>query len=250
MDWLRPVGEKILEAASLQEEDVVLDVATGSGEPGLSAAKRLRKGKVIGIDLSEEMVGIAKEKAGRLGIKNYETRIYDSAVLPFGANYFDAVLSRFGVMFFPDILTGLKEMVRVLKPDKRLVVSVWGPQDERAKHAQEILTKALQLPQPTPDTPGPFRCSEQGSITSLMNKSGLHGVKEIELTGERTWDSPEQYWEFATEINPAIATAYGKVSEQVRNKVKGEVVGALESAKGKRGEISFNWVAWINYGTK
>ncbi len=110
-------------------------------------------------------------------------------------------------MFFPDMLTGLKEMVRVLKPDKRLVVSVWGPQDDHSKSANEILMEALQLPQPTPDTPGPYRCSERGLITSLLNKSGLHDVKEIELAGERTWDSPEQYWEFVTEINPAIATA-------------------------------------------
>src|SRR5712692_8986924 len=111
MEWLKPVGEKILDLANLEDGDIVLDVATGSGEPGLSAARRVGKGKVIGLDISQEMINIAREKAKSLGIKNYEARTYSSSELPFDSNSFDAVVSRFGVMFFPDVLWGLKEMV-------------------------------------------------------------------------------------------------------------------------------------------
>ena len=126
MEWFRPVGEKLLEMASLEDGFLVLDVATGSGEPGLSAAKRIGKGRVIGVDPSEEMLAIAREKAKHLGVRNYETRLLESATLPFAADHFNAVTCRFGVMFFPDMLFGVKEMVRVLKPGCWLAVSVWG----------------------------------------------------------------------------------------------------------------------------
>src|SRR5712692_2498491 len=98
MEWLKPVAEKILDLANLKDGDIVLDVATGSGEPGLSAARRVGKGKVIGLDISQEMVNIAREKASGLRIKNYEARVYSSE-FPFGRDTFDAVISRFGVMF-------------------------------------------------------------------------------------------------------------------------------------------------------
>src|ERR1700730_16338084 len=104
MEWFRPVGEKLLEMASLEDGFLVLDIATGSGEPGLSAAKWIGKGRVIGVDSSEDMLAIAREKAQNLGMRNYETRLLESAALPFPADHFDAVTCRFGVMFFPDLL--------------------------------------------------------------------------------------------------------------------------------------------------
>ncbi len=250
MDSLSPMGEKMLELATLKEDYLVLDVATGTGEPGLSAAKRVRKGKVVGVDLSEEMLRIAEEKTRTLGIKNYETRVQDSSALSFDTNYFDAVICRLGMMFFPDMLTGLKEMVRVLKPARRLVVSVWGPQDERRKKIDEMLFRILQLPEPAQDAPGPYRCSKRGMITSLLNNSGLHDVKEIELPGHLTWDSPEKYWELQTDASPRMVSALNKMNEQIRKKAKDEVIEALKSIRGRKREISFNWIAWIDYGTK
>ena len=249
MDWLRPVGEKILESVLIEDDYVVLDFATGSGEPGLSAAKRVGKGSVIGADFSEEMLRIAYEKAKSLGVKNYETRLLDSPTLPFSSGYFDAVTCRFGVMFFPDILTGLREMTRVLKPNRRLAVSVWGPQDKRALAVAQIIAKSLQLPVPAPDSPGPYRCSERGMITCLLSKSGLDDVEEFELTGQVTWDSPEQYWEYMT-VSPLLTTALRNANEESREKTRREVLAALSPVKGSDGKISFNWVAWVDSGIK
>jgi SAM-dependent methyltransferase len=250
MEWLHPVGDKIIEVADIMENYVVLDVATGTGEPGLSAAKKVSRGKVVGVDLSEGMLNVANEKARRLVISNYETHVHDSSALPFDDNYFDAVTSRFGVMFLPNILLGLKEMVRVLKPTRRLVVSVWGPQDERAKYVNQILFDRLKLPGPGPDAPGPYRCSRRGTITSLLTESGLHGVAEIELKGQRTWASPDHYWNFVTDINGTIAATLRSVSNDTRGRAKHEVGEALRSVQEENGRVSFEWTAWIDYGTK
>src|SRR5258708_4818613 len=97
MRWLGPVGERMLDLARLKDGDFVLDVATGSGEPGLSAARRVGKGNVVGLDISQGMVDIAREKAKGLRINNYEARVYSSD-FPFCPATFDACISRFGVL--------------------------------------------------------------------------------------------------------------------------------------------------------
>jgi len=249
MEWLKPFGEKILDHAKLRNGDVVLDVATGSGEPGLSAAIRVGRGRVIGTDLSEEMLKIAREKAKELGIDNYDVRLNSSARLPFDSGSFDAVISRFGVMFFPDVLRGLKEMVRVLKQGRRLCVSVWGPQDERAKSVMQTLTEELGLPRPSPEDPNPFRCSESGKITSLMREAGLHDVKEVELRTRRMHGSFGQYWEYLLDLNPLVASAFKKAKEETKAEVKLKVGERLDLTR-NRNTVSFDTVAWIDYGVK
>ncbi len=250
MKWLNPIGERILDLAELKDGDLVLDVATGSGEPGLSAAKRVGKGKVIGIDISEEMANIARQKAKALGIKNYQARVYSGSEFPFDSNYFDAVICRFGVMFFPDVLEGLKEMVRVLKPGGRVCVSVWGPQNEGMKTVMQGISKGLGLPEPPPDAPNPFSCSESGKINSLMRQAGLHDVEEAVLEVRRTYRSPRQYWEFVLDMNSIIADAFDVAIRKKKEEVKLKVEETLNPMKGQNGQVSFDSVAWIDRGVK
>jgi ubiquinone/menaquinone biosynthesis C-methylase UbiE len=124
MDFLKPMADAIIHQIKPKDTDVVLDVASGTGEPGLTIATMLRGGKVIAIDLAEGMLEVALEKANSRLIKNYETITCDVCELPFPDNSFDAISCRFGFMFFPDMLLAAKEMVRVLKPGGRIAVTV------------------------------------------------------------------------------------------------------------------------------
>ena len=249
MEFLNPIGEKILDAALLKDGYYVLDVATGTGSPGLNAAKRIPKGKVIGIDLSEEMVNLANEKARKLGIKNYEARIYNAGDLPFDDNSFDAVVCRFGIMFFPDMLSGLKELVRVLKPGKRVSLSVWNvPEKNPWTAVRETIHEMLDLPLPPVDAPGMFRCSKPGTLTSLFNEAGLKDVKEIEVTGKINFDSAEQYWNFTTEVAAPITMALAKADEATRERVKQTTINAIKAEANEK--ISFDWSAWVAWGVK
>lgn len=126
MDFLKPMGDEIIRLLHPKNDDVVLDVAAGTGEPGLTIASMLNGGKVIITDLSDDMLEIARENATQRGIKNIETRACDVCELPFADNTFDAISCRFGFMFFPDMLLAAKEMVRVLKPGGRMATSVWN----------------------------------------------------------------------------------------------------------------------------
>ena len=249
MRWFGPVGERMLDLSRLKDGDIVLDVATGSGEPGLSAARRVGKGRVVAIDISQGMVDIALEKARTLRIKNYEARTYTSK-FPFGPDSFDAVISRFGVMFFPDVLEGLREMGRVLKPGGMLCFAVWGPQNERAKSISHALNTTLGLPEASPDGPGPFRCSDAGKTASLIRQAGFHDVGQAEVAVRRAHSSVGQYWRYLLDTNVTVADAFNRASDETRKEAKLKVNGILDPMKERGGQLVFDSVALVNHGVK
>jgi len=249
--WLRPVGEKLIEVVELRDDYIVLDAATGTGQPGLSAATKLAKGTVIGSDISEEMLRIAQENARTMGIQNYSTKVCDESSLPFPDDHFDAVLCRFGVMYFPDMYTGIKELVRVVKPGRKIALSAWTEPGKNpwATTASRVVNQMLQLPPPPSDAPGIFRCADYGTLSSLLNQAGLHNVGQVEVSGEIAFDSAEHYWEFITDVVAPIATALNNVGPEERQRVKDAVIKAAEERE-QGNVVSFGWSAWVGSGEK
>ena len=124
MKFMKPIADIIIDHLEIQETDTVLDIAAGTGEPGLTIAALATKGRVTGTDLSEEMLSTADEKAKGLGLNNYNTLVADVCELPFGNDTFNKVSCRMGFMFFPDMQLAANEMYRVLKPGGKLAISV------------------------------------------------------------------------------------------------------------------------------
>src|SRR5438045_9073820 len=98
----------------------ILDVAAGTGEPGLTIASMIPNGSVVITDLAEGMLDVARENAAQRRIKNIETIACDVSEMPFDDNSIDAISCRMGFMFFPEMLFAAKEMHRVLKPGGRI----------------------------------------------------------------------------------------------------------------------------------
>src|SRR5271170_5338486 len=119
-EFLRPMGDEIIRLIHPGGNDQVLDIAAGTGEPGLTIASMLDGGVVVITDLAEHMLDTAREKAEKEGVRNVEFRACDACELPFDDNTFDAISCRMGFMFFPDMELAMKEMVRVLKPGGRV----------------------------------------------------------------------------------------------------------------------------------
>src|SRR3954451_20459571 len=116
MDQLGPVGTAIIESLDIAEEHRHLDIASGTGEPGLSIARLTPQGRVVLTDLVAEMLQVATRRAGAQGIVNIDTTVCSADDLPFDDASFDSVSVRFGYMFFPDMAKATAEFVRVLKP--------------------------------------------------------------------------------------------------------------------------------------
>ncbi|MEI9912966.1 MAG: methyltransferase domain-containing protein [Bacteroidota bacterium] len=167
MRFLKPMGDEIIAMLKLQPSDQVLDIATGTGEPGLTIASIVNKGKVTGTDLSPEMARLATDNAKTKGLNNYTAIAADACELPFDDNTFDAISCRMGFMFFPDMALAAKEMYRVLKPGGRMATSVWGgpEKNEWITVMMSTMKKHIDVPAPPPAAPGMFRCAAPGLIT-------------------------------------------------------------------------------------
>ncbi len=122
----QPLAEHLVALAQLTPGERVLDIGTGTGVIALLAAGRVApKGAVTGIDLSEGMLKAASEKASRAGLAPLaQFRHMDAEALEFADASFDAVLSLFALLHFPNPLTALKEMLRVLRPGGKLVLAI------------------------------------------------------------------------------------------------------------------------------
>jgi ubiquinone/menaquinone biosynthesis C-methylase UbiE len=204
MNFLKPMGDEIISMLKLQPSDHVLDIATGTGEPGLTIASIANKGKVTGTDLSPEMVRLATENAKAKGLNNYTAMAADACELPFADNTFDAISCRMGYMFFPDMSLAAKEMYRVLKPGGRMATSVWGTpeKNEWITAMMGTMKKHIDLPAPPPGAPGMFRCAAPGLITGLLKEAGFNNVQEKKIESHLQYDSPEQCWTMMNEIQP------------------------------------------------
>ena len=251
MEFLKPMGDEIIRLLNPKHDDLVLDVAAGTGEPGLTIATMLKTGKVTVTDLSEGMLEVARENAESRNIKNIETRVCDVCELPFADNTFDAVSCRFGFMFFPDMRLAAEEMVRVLKPGGRIATSVWNIPEKNfwVATVMSTINKNMQLPPPLQGAPGMFRCSKSGFIADLFRQAGCKNILEKEVNGKLNSGTTDVYWNFMTEVVAPVVAALSKADDAMKTRIKSEVYELVDQKyPDRKAEIDSN--ALIIYGEK
>lgn len=225
MDHLEPMGDAIINQLSLKDTDLVLDVAAGTGEPGLTIALKLKKGKVIITDLADDMLVIAHEKAKQKEINNVEFQASDVTQLPFEDNTFDAISCRLGFMFFPDVMLAAKEMVRVLKPGGRISTSVWDVPEKNFWITAILgtINKNMNLPAPPKGAPGMFRCAGENFMTDLFMQAGLKNVTQSKMSGKLNCKTADIYWTMMNELAAPVVAALSNADEAMKEKIKSEV---------------------------
>ncbi|HEY9661605.1 MAG TPA: class I SAM-dependent methyltransferase [Allocoleopsis sp.] len=225
MDFLRPPGEEIIRNLGPSGAVKVLDIAAGTGEPGLTIATMLDGGKVVITDLAEDMLKIARENATKRGISNVETKACDVCDLPFEDNSFDMISCRFGFMFFPDMELAAKEMFRVLKPGGRMSTAVWNVPEKNfwVTAIMGTIQQNMELPAPPPGAPGMFRCCKPGLMKEILEKAGFRNVRETEVKTKLNAGTVETYWDMMTEVGAPIVAALSKADEATKAKIKSEV---------------------------
>lgn len=252
MSMNRPAGDEIIRQLSLQESDVVLDVATGTGEPGLTIAGIVKEGKVIGTDISSVMLDIAKENARIKGFTNFETVECDVSTLPFADATFDAISCRYGFMFFPDMLVAAKEMLRVLKPGGKFATSVWGPPVNNfwITSFMNPIMKNMQLPIPSPGSPGMFRCANADEMISLFEQAGLKNISYTEINGKVEAESFDFLWTYMNEIAAPVVMGLSKADDAMRAKIKQEIADGIRQKYPAEGALKMDYQAVVFFGKK
>src|SRR5215472_9259434 len=251
LDQLRPVGAAMIERLGIGGDQQHLDIASGTGEPGLTVAKLAPGGRVVLTDLVPEMLDIAARLARAQGGANIETKVCRADDLPFNDATFDSVSVRFGYMFFPDVAEATAEFARGLKPGGRVCSPVWAGPGENpwTTIAMQAIAAEAVLPPPGPDGPGMFRCAAPGYVSALYEAAGLREVAEWDVGVELVTRSPAQYWEMISEHVSLAVAALQQVGEPARERIAKAVIAKV-SAYEQDGRVRIPGVARCILGTK
>ena len=217
------LNHRLVADARLRAGIRVLDLGSGTGYPALLEAQTVGpNGSVIGLDLAEQMLAAARRKATALGLANVTFRTSDVTTLPFDANSFDAVTSRFCLMFLPEIPKAAAEIARVLKPGCWVAAAVWSAPDKNPSIglSMEAVKKVVELPLPDPTAPGIFRLAKPGDLAGMLQQAGLVDVTDQEFLAEWSYTSADEYYtslmEIAAPIQNLIATLSAPQIQEVR----------------------------------
>ena len=227
--FLGPQGDAIIEHLALKDGQRILDIAAGTGEPGLRIAQRIPNGRVVITDLAEGMLQVAAEKAAREGLTNVELKEADANALPFDDASFDGVSCRLGYMFFPDVAQAAREMARVLKPGGRIATTVWAEPEKNSfvTIPMGAINRHAPMPPPPPGAPGIFRCAQPGFVSDLFKAAGLKNVSEHDVPCPMPVSTPEQFWEWQTEVAAPVVAALASADAATIAKVKAEVINTM-----------------------
>jgi SAM-dependent methyltransferase len=175
-------GHAMLDAARLQPGERVLDVGCGHATTTIEAAERVAPaGRVVGVDISAAMLQPARQRVAAAGLDNVELLEADAQVHAFDAGSFDAVISRFGTMFFEDPETAFANLAHALRPGGRLVFVAWQDPLNSEWIAVALGAAVAQLgraPQlGTPGAPGPWAFADGDRLTRLITTGGFRNVR-------------------------------------------------------------------------
>jgi ubiquinone/menaquinone biosynthesis C-methylase UbiE len=248
-----PVTQGLVEDGLISSGHAVLDIATGPGEPALSIAASIGpQGKVFGIDPVPGMVAAARRAADHLGFRNAQFDVAYADDLPFPADTFDAVVSRFGVMFFPSPVDAVREMLRVLKPGGKLALAVWHFADRNPFFftLQRVIERYVDSPPLAPDAPDTFRFASPGKLRDFLRAAGAMAQSERLL--QFTIQAPisvEDFWTLRCEMSEKLREKVAMLSREQLTEVRRQSLEALRGYSTDRG-MSFPAEVLIVSGTK
>jgi ubiquinone/menaquinone biosynthesis C-methylase UbiE len=248
-----PVTEALVEDGQIGSGQTVLDIATGPGEPALTIAQLVRpRGKIYGVDPIPEMVAAARREASRLELGNAQFEVAFADRLPFPDNTFDAVVSRFGAMFFPSPDDAVREILRALKPGRRLVMAAWHFADNNPFHfsLSRVIDRYVNSPAPKPDALDAFRFATPGKLREILKEAGVKAATERLLRFQMHAPiSVEDYFTLRIEMSEKLREKVRTLSPERMAEVKRVALESIREYSTDRG-ISFPAEVLIVSGSK
>ncbi|HEY7588144.1 MAG TPA: methyltransferase domain-containing protein [Thermoplasmata archaeon] len=225
MKSLEPFGFDLVNRLDLHVREKVLDLATGPGEPAMSIARIVgAEGEVVGVDLSEKMVNLARNIAKERRIPNVRFEVMDAEHLAFPDETFDAVSSRFGFQIFTNPEGVAKEAFRVLRRKGRIGVSVWSTAD-KATAIHMIVGPMLEFAEPdeTGYLPTPYELGGSGEMVRFLEAAGFHDVREERRTHSMHFRDADDYLDVllnGTPLGHSLREEDASVQEKVLAKTR------------------------------
>ncbi len=234
----QPVNDHLVKLARIKPGFRVLDIATGNGEPAVTAARTVgASGRVVAVDQSPGMLAIARERAKALGISNIEFVESDAESMVLQDGSFDAAVCRWGLMFMPDVTGAVRKIRRALKPGSAFATAVWNTGDKVPMIflAADTIRKIASLPAPPPDALGPTRLADTSILKSALERAGFSEVVIEPMIVDFEFESADQFVQFRSELGSSQAMM-AKLTQDQRDQVKTalrEAVRKFEQGNGR-----------------
>jgi len=228
--WLGAATETMLALANVHADSRVLDVAEGAGGQTLTVARRVGpSGYVLATDISSNILDFAASNARAAGLTTVETSVVDGENLDVEPEAFDAVISRVGLIYFPDQQKSLSGMRRALKPDGRVAAIVYTTAEHNKFFSLpvSIIRRRAQLPPPLPGQPGPFSLGTPGVLEEVYRQAGFRDIQTRIVSALLHLSSAEECVRFERESFGALHQMLAGLSEAERASVWEEIASAL-----------------------
>ena len=249
------VSDRLIELAEIKPGQRVLDIATGIGEPAITAARIVGKmGQVTATDISAKMLSLARQRAISLGMQEViEFKEGDIETIDLTPSSFDAVLCRWGLMFLPDLNAGLSNIYRSLIEGGHFASSVWASpgQDTLSATTMNIVIKETNSKSPAPGTPGPFSLSDENNLRNSFITSGFKDLATERMIVSFDFDSPDDFTDFITETaGPLQKMLVDQGMQRKKEILRAITVAATNYADNTTGKIRFENEAILIVGMK
>lgn len=229
--WLGPVTEIMLDKADISSGSKVLDVAAGAGEQTLRIARRIgAAGDVLATDISADILEFVEHSAKLAGFDNIRTQTLDGEELHrLEANSFDAIVSRVGLIYFPDLAKAMSGMLHAVKPGGKVAAIVYSVAENNAFFSipVSVIRRRAKLPPPLPGQPGPFSLGADGVLEKVFVDAGLKDIECIRVNAPVKVDSAATCLRFEQQSFGALHQMLASLSAQEQQSAWDEIEASL-----------------------
>jgi SAM-dependent methyltransferase len=231
----------LLDCLRLSGGESVLEIGCGTGAVTLPIAKAVgERGRVVAVDISEPMLGVARQHVAEAGVRNVTLQLGDAQVLAFEPAAFDIATSRMGVMFFADPAAAFRNIGSALQPDGRLVFACWAPLAEN-RHwliSYDIALRHLGPPAPSVDQePGPLAFGNPDYVRRVLTQAGFAHIAIERAHPTIIGGSPEEEARQALMMGPTARLIEAKQPAEATRQVIAEEIAAAFAAEASAGPI-------------
>lgn len=232
------INHRLVADARIRPGLQVLDLGSGTGYPAILAGEVVgSEGTVIGIDLAESMLAVATRKTKTLGLAQVSFRTGDVTMLPFESGSMDSIVSRFCLMFLPEIPKAVAEIARVLKPGGYIAAAVWSSPEQNPfiRIPMDVIKTIMPLPPPDPEAPGIFRLARPGDLSGMFGRAGLVPLDDEEFTAEVTYATAEEFFRGLMDIAAPIQNLFAKLTPAQQREAEQGIIKAVNNYRRPEG---------------
>jgi SAM-dependent methyltransferase len=238
--WLGAATETMLDIARITTGSRVLDVAAGAGGQTLAAVERAGPtGRVLATDIAPAILEYAEARARAAGHTNIEFAEMDGEHLDVPPGSFDAVISRVGLIYFPDRLAALTSMRRALAPGGRIAAVSYSTPERNGFFSMPIsvIRARAELPPPLPGQPGPFSLGTQEVAEQALREAGFVDVESVLVPSPLRLSSASECRLFEQDSFGALHQMLSGLDEQGREAAWAEIEVRLRAFEGPDGFV-------------